>query len=367
MKQKLNIFSFDYPPNTGGIARMMFEISRSMRKYTSITVLSTESGQVPKGCKIKYFIGPNLFRYANAWRHLLVYGKETPIICSRWYPEGLIACLAGARRYYIMTHGAEVLTAPGTKGKLLDFLKRIVFKRARRVISNSNFTDSLVNDFESKTKTEVLTLAVDPDYFKPVDPTDFIAKHNIKGFTVMSSVSRLQRHKGHFYVLETLSKLPKKKLQKVKYLIAGTGDYRSQIEDKIVQLGLEEHVRLLGFLPEESLNELYSASDLFLLCSEELLAERKVEGFGLVLLEARSCGTPVCGTNSGGIPDAVNKTVSSSYLVEFGDYRQLSAVITSCILNDIQYQTAKTMTRDSVLKNDSWEHYSKALNQILFN
>jgi glycosyltransferase involved in cell wall biosynthesis len=47
----------------------------------------------------------------------------------------------------------------------------------------------------------------------------------------------------------------------------------------------------------------YSAADVLIVPSTH------EEGFGRVILESLACGTPIVGSNRGGIPDAVDKTV----------------------------------------------------------
>jgi len=52
----------------------------------------------------------------------------------------------------------------------------------------------------------------------------------------------------------------------------------------------------------------YSAADIFVLASEN-------ETFGQVYLEAMACGTPIIGTNLGGVPEVVTDSYDG-YLVE---------------------------------------------------
>ena len=60
---------------------------------------------------------------------------------------------------------------------------------------------------------------------------------------------------------------------------------------------MEEHVRLIGFVPEDRLADYYRAAELFVLPTVAL------EGFGLVTVEALACGTPVLGTPVGATPE----------------------------------------------------------------
>jgi glycosyltransferase involved in cell wall biosynthesis len=60
-------------------------------------------------------------------------------------------------------------------------------------------------------------------------------------------------------------------------------------------------VRFLGYVPDEDLPGLYSAANGYVCASFE-------EGFGLTVLEAMACGTPVIASRSGGLPDLLDQS-----------------------------------------------------------
>ncbi|MBI5300777.1 MAG: glycosyltransferase family 4 protein [Chloroflexi bacterium] len=66
----------------------------------------------------------------------------------------------------------------------------------------------------------------------------------------------------------------------------------------VEELGLEQHVRFLGYVPDEDLPALYSRADLFAYVS-------LYEGFGLPPLEAMACGAPVLVSNVASLPEVV--------------------------------------------------------------
>jgi glycosyltransferase involved in cell wall biosynthesis len=66
--------------------------------------------------------------------------------------------------------------------------------------------------------------------------------------------------------------------------------------DAVGRLGLEESVLLIGGVPDTDLPALYSAASVFVLPS-------LYEGFGLPLLEAMACGTPIACANSTSLPE----------------------------------------------------------------
>jgi glycosyltransferase involved in cell wall biosynthesis len=80
---------------------------------------------------------------------------------------------------------------------------------------------------------------------------------------------------------------------------AGPYGWRSRgLADRIARLGLAPYVHFLGYQPFETLPALYSLSEFFVFPS-------LYEGFGLPVVEAMACGTPVL-------------TSSSSSMVEIG-------------------------------------------------
>ena len=82
-------------------------------------------------------------------------------------------------------------------------------------------------------------------------------------------------------------------------MIAGSGPIREELEARIAERGLSEHVRLLGFVPEDDLPASYAAADFTIVPTVAL------EGFGLITVESMATGTPVLVTNIGGLPEVV--------------------------------------------------------------
>ena len=80
--------------------------------------------------------------------------------------------------------------------------------------------------------------------------------------------------------------------------IAGTGDYRAQLERLVESLGLTKRVKFLGFIPEDDKIHLLRRAWASALASPK-------EGWGISNLEAAACGTPVIATNSPGIRESV--------------------------------------------------------------
>jgi len=79
--------------------------------------------------------------------------------------------------------------------------------------------------------------------------------------------------------------------------------YVAQVKAEIDRLNLNDHIQLLGFIPDDELLRWYGMADVFVLPSMNIGA--KFEGFGIALLEASASGCPVIGTRDCGAEDAV--------------------------------------------------------------
>jgi len=115
---------------------------------------------------------------------------------------------------------------------------------------------------------------------------------------VVLTVRRLVRRMGLTALLDAMADL-RARVPDALLLIAGRGPEAEALRHRIRTLGLEDHVRLLGFVPDALLPLAYRAADLCVMPSQAL------EGFGLTALESLAAGTPVLVTPVGGLPEVV--------------------------------------------------------------
>jgi N-acetyl-alpha-D-glucosaminyl L-malate synthase BshA len=111
-------------------------------------------------------------------------------------------------------------------------------------------------------------------------------------------------------------------------LLVGDGPDRSRVQ----QVAEEEQVidRVLFLGKQISVAELLTCSDLFLLPSEQ-------ESFGLVALEAMSCGVPVVATRTGGVPEVVTHG-ESGFLAPIGDVDAMAGYALELLGDDAEWQ-----------------------------
>lgn len=98
--------------------------------------------------------------------------------------------------------------------------------------------------------------------------------------------------------------------------VLGTGPQRALLEKRARALGLAEHIRWHGAIPDAG--RLLAAFDVFVLCS-------RTEGTPIVLFEAMAAGVPIVATRVGGVPDVVSP--AEAMLVPADDPAALAAAI----------------------------------------
>jgi len=81
-------------------------------------------------------------------------------------------------------------------------------------------------------------------------------------------------------------------------LAGARGWYEQTLEQQVRDLGMQEQVRFVGYVPEEDKALWYHAADLFVYPSQ-------YEGFGLPVAEAMACGVPVVTSNVSSLPEVV--------------------------------------------------------------
>ena len=122
------------------------------------------------------------------------------------------------------------------------------------------------------------------------------------------SVGRIHEMKGYSRLIDVLSKLNKeKKLENVVTRLIGDGPEYNLVKNKIIEYNLEDKVLLMGRMKNPF--PYVKASDLFLMCSH-------YEPFGLVIIEALSCGIPVLSLDVASIKEIMD----SKYGMVFENY-----------------------------------------------
>lgn len=118
-----------------------------------------------------------------------------------------------------------------------------------------------------------------------------------KDRSLVGCVASLFPHKGHRYFLEAAKYVIDNYHDKVRFILAGRGVLRKELEEYAKKLGISEEVIFEG--ERANIYDLLPTFDLVVLPSSER------EGLGLSIIEAMALGKSVIGTAIGGIPEVI--------------------------------------------------------------
>ena len=129
-------------------------------------------------------------------------------------------------------------------------------------------------------------------------------KLNITNEKIILSVGRIVALKGFQDVIKILNKL-----DNIKYLIIGKGEYLDNLKKLAKELNVENKVIFVGEVNHNELYKYYSMADLFI---QPSLTK---EAFGITLIEALACEVPILARNIGGMKEIV-KEKNNGFLFE---------------------------------------------------
>ncbi|MCX7805408.1 MAG: glycosyltransferase family 4 protein [Planctomycetota bacterium] len=358
------IFSFDYPPLDGGIARLCSELAAGFsRRGVPTEALSKLPGAgLDSTIPTTRVTRLRPLMEASAFRHLLARRRNGPVVCGLWYPEGVLAMLAGARPRVVLAHGSELMPARAAwrRGLWRRMLRRTLLG-ADLVVANSGYTKGLVEAAAPGCRAVAIPLAVDHIRFSPpAGPAGRAASRAKFGLDpskrVVLTVSRLKRYKGHETIFHALTSLEEPVRRNFLLLVAGRGSDEAALRDAAARLGVADMVRWLGYVPESDLPDLYRAADIFVLCTREDPERQEVEGFGLVFLEAQACGTPAVGARTGGIPDAI-RDGDGGFLIAQDDHAALTGIFRRLAERPGEFEAIGRAARARIERECTWDGY----------
>ena len=168
-------------------------------------------------------------------------------------------------------------------------------RRARIVLTVSEFSRQAILEAYGLPEDRVVVTpnAVDPERFRPLEemPRTLRKRYRLDG-PFLLSVGRLEPRKNLTRLLRAFAQRD----HDASLVLAGAADFRSEsILDRVRELGANR-VRWLGPVPDEDLPRLYNLA-------EALVYPSLVEGFGMPVLEAMACGTPVLTTRRGALEE----------------------------------------------------------------
>jgi glycosyltransferase involved in cell wall biosynthesis len=178
----------------------------------------------------------------------------------------------------------------------------------------------------------------------------------LKDKKILLSVGRLVERKGFYWFIgEVVPKLFNKRNDFV-YLIVGDGKLREKIKELIYKNDLLDCVFMLGQTDDQTLKLLFNISDVFII--PNIPVKGDIEGFGIVALEAASCGLPVIASRLEGLKDAIVEG-KNGFLVRPYNINEFTSMIIKIIESERDCKFSQSI-RDYTITHFDWEWISKS-------
>jgi glycosyltransferase involved in cell wall biosynthesis len=341
----------EYFPISGGTGAYVYYLSHSLQKLghnVHVVARHTEDSEdTVDGIKVHYIKGTGnaltrYWRFARSASNKIeelnkkigfdVIHANLPLVPSFAIPKDSAKALVCA--VHSTWKGEAIVTKrdnpkelnPNEKmmlrfNRVLRRYETQLMKRSDALIAVSKYTVGELTELYGieEEKIHVIYNGVDINKFKPRPDRaklrrEFGLEEEKK---IVLFVGRLYHRKG----LETLLHSIPQVLQEfgdVKFAISGTGFKKKEqsLRDLAKELDIEDIVKFLGYVPDEKLPDLYSASDIFVLPAI-------YENFPFAILEAQATGLPVISTKVGGIPEFLVDN-ENGFLIDPGDPKQLT-------------------------------------------
>jgi len=283
---QVDLITHRYPPDLGGIERHVRELAHNLTsRGHDVSVHATRWRRnqprlrIDEGIPVKrhFAIAPGEAYYAAPSMTAAAYRSDADVIHAHGYhslPLVFAALGAGNTPFVATPHytGRGSTTIRGLLHRVYAPLGGRALRSADEVIAVSEWERTkLREDFDCA--STVVPNGIEIDRFRRADPYGHDRPY-------LFSIGRLVEYKGVQHVIRALSKLPDYDL-----LVAGTGEYRKELERVARETGVDDRVEFLGFVDDDDVPGLYAGAAAHVFLSA-------YECFGLTVGESLAAGTP---------------------------------------------------------------------------
>jgi|WetSurMetagenome_2_1015567.scaffolds.fasta_scaffold03437_8 glycosyltransferase involved in cell wall biosynthesis len=322
MNKKIKILHIIPTLAAGGAEKTVVELVKFIdREVFDVQVLCLRAGgfweEELRSAKVPYAIIGNLrrpiiFNFFKIIKFIRVAKPDivhTHLFGADFYGR-LAARLAGVKNIISTEQNLNL-----SEGKFKKLAKYFTAKLAIKIVAASGAIKKYLIEQEGvpADKIEVIYNGVEIEKFLKQN-----REYNNNRQLVIGSIGRLTHQKGFDYLLEAMVKI-----DGVKCLIAGVGEEKNSLAEKIKELGLSEKVELVGL--KKDVSDFLASLDVFVLPS-------RWEGFGIVILEAGLSGLPVIASRVDGILEIIDDG-QNGLLFMPGNTEELVDKIKSLLVN----------------------------------
>jgi len=262
-----------------------------------------------------------------------------------------------ARKRYVMIHDIAFEHLPQfIETKNLQYLKRRVpeaAKKADKIITISQATrNDLITTYDvAPDKIIVAPCAVDANRYKPTGLTsETIKKYNLPAKYLLY-LGTMEPRKNLKRLVDAYSELPQRLKDEYPLVLAGGKGWNDEpIMNAIKKARESADVIQTGYVDENDIPALYSGARAFLYPSN-------YEGFGMQILEAMACNTPVLTGKNSSLPEVGG---DAAYYVDEKSVKSISKGIEKLLTDEVLVKDMVKKGRTQIAKF-SWKESAEII------
>ncbi|GAA1059363.1 glycosyltransferase family 4 protein [Agromyces bracchium] len=353
-----------YPPIAGGVETYSEQVVRGyLARGFSVTVLTqigTAKGwserQYPEGSIRIFDTGPGnqavvAMKLAREARRELSRGGYSFVHATTWRPAAAVLGGLGRTPLVVTIHGREIVKVPRwATGAMCRILER-----ADVVIAVSTATLARAEHKLRRRSVRGRWEIAGNGLTFPELARDSLPKSPRASVNFLT-IARLVERKNVRGSLRALAELRESGRDDFEYSIAGTGPDRAKLQAEALSLGLERHVRFLGYVSDEEIVQLYQQCDVFVHPQIATDEGADFEGFGIVIADAMSFGCVVVAGRDGGPRDFVQTGVTGM-LVDGRNEEELRDALQMLMRDETLRQALGSRGRGFVLEHLAWSNH----------
>jgi len=279
-------------------------------------------------------------KYVSILKKIIKHFKPDVLHAHYATSYGLVGALANFHPYVISSWGTDVMKFPN-KNFVAKSILKFNFKKADLLCATSFTIKDYINQV-IKVPVSVIPFGININEFKPKNveslfgPDDFI----------LGSIKPVESLYNIDILIKSFAKLLPR-YNNLKLLIIGDGTEKASLIELCKQLGVFEKVIFTGRIPFKDISNYYNMIDILVNISE-------YESFGVSVVEAMACETPVVVTNVGGLKEVV-KDDSVGLKVNIGDVDDTINAIERLINDKTLYNQISVNARKHVIEKYNWD------------
>ena len=346
-----------FPPRIGGIENLVENLSLELSKTHEIVVLADEHDKINDNFNdtkynhsliIKRISGIKFLRKRKKLaelKKLLSSKKITQVIGDSWksFELTIDAINSLSIPSLCLAHGNELIIKNSSKKfRVISTLNKVM-----HVVCNSNYTLNLAKDIGI---TNQNLICIHPGANNTIDLNEQIIP-NIDGQPVVTTLARLEKRKGHEYILSAIAKL-KTEYPKILYIIAGSGAELENLKKITRELDIKKNVIFLGDINDNQKKYLFKNTNLMVMPTLDESKKSSIEGFGIAYLEAAYYGIPSIASNVGGTPEAV---IHNETGIIISDISELYNILKELLANSVKLDELGRNAKLRVENDFTWK------------